>query len=308
MWTLDRIKKLIRDGVEENLHLDYKAAGALENIDSKKKEISKDVSAFANSDGGTIIYGIREFNEDEKRHLPQSIDPVDGSVITKEWLEQVINSRVSPRIRDVNITPVQVSDPELNNVIYVVDIPKSDTAHQASDKRYYKRFNFLSEMMEDWEIKDIINRQTKTNIDIYFESRPSKKTIEKRIRENQDFSFDLIIWAENKGTKITHYLSCFITGDSKAAKNIMYDEVGDNSFEIIFSNEVERKIQINNDEYVISVDRLPILPSTSRRIGTIKVDGNFIRDNNTITLQIATDDNNKYVDIKGKDLLEYIIK
>ena len=38
--------------IEENLHLDYKSAGALSKIDRKKDEITKDVSALANSDGG----------------------------------------------------------------------------------------------------------------------------------------------------------------------------------------------------------------------------------------------------------------
>jgi hypothetical protein len=41
-----------------------------------------------------------------------------------------------------------------------VTIPKSTTAHQASDKKYYKRYNFESVAMVDYEIKDIINRQS----------------------------------------------------------------------------------------------------------------------------------------------------
>jgi len=41
----------------------------LNNTERNKNEISKDVSAFANSDGGTIIYGI-----EEEGHLPKRID------------------------------------------------------------------------------------------------------------------------------------------------------------------------------------------------------------------------------------------
>ena len=55
------LDKLIADQVEDNLHLDYKAADALAKTDGKKKEVSKDISALANSDGGIIIYGIKEF-------------------------------------------------------------------------------------------------------------------------------------------------------------------------------------------------------------------------------------------------------
>ena len=32
------------------------------------------------------------------------------------------------------------------------------TPHQAQDKRYYKRYNFQSAPMDDYEIKDILNR------------------------------------------------------------------------------------------------------------------------------------------------------
>jgi predicted HTH transcriptional regulator len=39
--------------IEENSNLDYKATDSLnKTLDSKKKEIAKDVSAMANSDGG----------------------------------------------------------------------------------------------------------------------------------------------------------------------------------------------------------------------------------------------------------------
>jgi len=149
---------LIANQVEENIHLDYKGAEALLKTDGKKKEISKDVSAFANSDGGTIIYGIKEFDDIPRRHLPEKIDPIDRINISKEWIEQVINSNIQPKVSGLLITPIQLAS-AVNKVVYVVAIPKSNTAHQASDKKYYKRYNFESVAMEDYEIKDIINRQ-----------------------------------------------------------------------------------------------------------------------------------------------------
>jgi hypothetical protein len=148
---------LIENQVEENINLDYKAGDSLQLSEGKKKEVSKDVSAFANSDGGTLIYGMKEFDDATKRHFPERIDPINRLNISKEWLEQVINSNVKPRINGVLIKPIVLSS---SNAVYVVHIPKSTTAHQASDKRYYKRFNFESVAMEDYEVKDIINRQT----------------------------------------------------------------------------------------------------------------------------------------------------
>ena len=166
-WGEVDLNKLITDQVEENIHLDYKAADALGKSDRKKKEISKDVSAFANSDGGTIIYGIKEYDDPQKNHIPEKIDPVIQTEFTKEWLEQVISSNIFPRISGIIIEPIRINGSG-NKVVYKVNIPKSFTVHQAKDLKYYKRFNFESVAMYDFEIKDILNRATKPIIKLDF--------------------------------------------------------------------------------------------------------------------------------------------
>ena len=60
-WTEAELQRHISDGIEEHSGLDYKASGSLGKQNDKTTEITKDVSAFANSAGGTIIYGIKEF-------------------------------------------------------------------------------------------------------------------------------------------------------------------------------------------------------------------------------------------------------
>jgi hypothetical protein len=82
---------------------------------------------------------------------------LDPSITTKEWLEQVIHGQIRPRL-DVHINPVPLTTQHPCRVAYVICIPQGITAHQASDKRYYKRFNFRSVPMEDHEIRDVMNR------------------------------------------------------------------------------------------------------------------------------------------------------
>ena len=163
-WTQESVQLYIDEEVEENLNLDYKAADALAKTDGKKREITKDVSAMANSDGGIVIYGVKE--RQDQRHLPEGIDPVDRTRFSKEWLEQIINT-IRPRIDRLVVHPVPV-DTRLGDVVYVVEIPQSTTAHQARDWRYYKRFNFESVPMEDYEIRDVMNRSTKPNLAVSF--------------------------------------------------------------------------------------------------------------------------------------------
>jgi len=49
--------------------------------------------------------------------------------------------------------------PESPHYCYVVEIPQSGTAHQALDRKYYRRRNFESTAMEDYEIRDVMNRR-----------------------------------------------------------------------------------------------------------------------------------------------------
>ena len=156
-WTKEKLEQLIADRVEESLNLDYKRADALVKTEAKKAEVTKDVSAFANSAGGVLIYGIAEPNDRAKRHLPERLDPVRRADVSKEWLEQVIQT-IQPRIEGVVIHPVTI-DEQAGLVCYVVEVPQSHTAHQARDHVYYKRHNFNSLPMEDYEVRDVMNRR-----------------------------------------------------------------------------------------------------------------------------------------------------
>ena len=163
------LESLISDKVEENIHLDYKDARSLvpEGKRNPKAEIAKDVSAMANSAGGLIIYGVKEYNMPEKEHLPEQITPIDRTEFSREWLEQVINSNVSPKIEGLLIHPVPLDKP--NEVVYIVEIPQSATAHQnTADGRYYRRYNFQSVWMVDYEIRDIMNRAKHPMVELAF--------------------------------------------------------------------------------------------------------------------------------------------
>lgn len=231
---LKKVKSFIENKIEENLNLDYKASGSLQRNDKKTNEISKDVSAFANSDGGIIIYGIKE--DQINRHLPESIDPINRNEISKEWLEQIIQSKVRPRINGIIIHSVSV-DEQTDEVVYVVDIPKSNTAHQANDKKYYKRFNFNSEPMYDYEIRDILNRTKSPVIDLELEIEKYTYEVKQQNFGLPAFSigtdgmyqkeepakeyktnYTLRIFARNNGRVLANYVNAYIDIPTKYLK------------------------------------------------------------------------------------------
>lgn len=209
-WDEARLRQQIEQGIEESLTLEYKAAPALDKAQQKKDEITKDVSAMANAAGGVLIYGIAEDQKNGRKHLPSHIDPVDRSEFPKEWLEQVI-SNIRPRIDGIVIHPVPLSTAP-NHVAYVIEIPQSSTAHQANSKKYYKRFNFESVPMDDYEIRDIMNRAQHPRIEVTFE-------IQKRFIKHSNYlsegttdhaDYVLMVRAKNVGRVYAQYLNCFI--------------------------------------------------------------------------------------------------
>jgi hypothetical protein len=226
-WTLERIQSFIDNKTEESNTLDYKAADALAKTDGKRNELSKDVSAFANSNGGVIIYGVKEHDNPSQKHLPEKIDPIDRTIISKEWIDQVITTKIQPKIEGITITPITVND-EINHVIYVVEIPKSNTAHQASGHKYYKRYNFQSEPMEDYEIRDVMNRGQHPIIDLEFEIE--ELSYVKELLTNTLFGatenkveiikdIKLKVYARNNGNIFANYVNYYI----ELNRNIMVE-------------------------------------------------------------------------------------
>ena len=165
-WTETNLNDLIRNDVQEDQHLDYKRSEALARSDQCRTELSKDVAAFANSDGGLIIYGI-----EERDHHPNRIDDgVDAVHLNREWLEQITTSNIHPRIDGLKIHPIPLPSKGKDRIAYVIDIPQSASRapHQLRDKKYYRRYNFHSVAMEDYKIGDVLRRASAPDLFIRF--------------------------------------------------------------------------------------------------------------------------------------------
>lgn len=151
--TPDDLQALIASETPESTSMEYKSAPAIND----KGEIGKDVSSMANASGGTIIYGMVEID-----HKPSHIDPISNK--SREYLDQVITSQVRPKVK-CQIYPIDVP----GGVVYVVEIEQGETAHQAKvDCRYHRRRNFTTDWMEDYEIRDVMNRSKNPRVILKF--------------------------------------------------------------------------------------------------------------------------------------------
>jgi hypothetical protein len=183
-WEEEDIELLITNEIQESLTLDYKRCESLDRKNPNwKTDLSKDVSAFANSAGGTIIYGVIE-----KTHLPIAIDAgYDPKIITRESIEQVINSTIQRRIDGIRIKQIVLKKNNPGNVIYVVNIPQSKQApHMASNHIFYKRLNYQAMAMEEYEVRDVANRAEAPDLSIQFCLQSEVVLLE--FEEGKDFS------------------------------------------------------------------------------------------------------------------------
>ena len=279
-WTHETLKQYIDDEIEENLNLDYKAAAALGKSDSKKKEITKDISAMANSDGGLIIYGIMEYQDPNRKHLPEKIDPIDRTQFSKEWLEQIINT-ISPRIDGVVIYPVSISD-RANGVVYIVEIPQSSTAHQARDNRYYKRFNFVSAPMQDYEVRDVMGRSQHPKIVLNFEFEIETHQFNNGVAASMSVDKTLIIRAENVGQIYAQYVIAHIAFPAhllhkdELRYRETFEEDGQSYCWLSGKNTIRDLLDVELSGNRYGPSRFdPILPGLSNKLKSVKLADDF---------------------------------
>lgn len=194
------LQRLVAEGIPESLTLDYKASPALAKDSKARDELCKDVSALANSAGGQIIYGI-----EEKDQKPVRVDE-GNSGITREWIEQVIDSNVQPRMLGLIITPIQLE----KGHGYVLTVPQSTSrgAHQAPDKKYYKRQNFQSVAMEDYEIRDIMRRGSSPDLQAILAFDAGQAKIHCKVQDGQQLSDTVVLHCtiRNKSSTPAHYV------------------------------------------------------------------------------------------------------
>lgn len=199
MRTKEDLQRLIDNEVEESTILEYKSSFAVQNP-KWREELAKDISAMANSNGGTIVFGIKQKDIGNGNAIAHRLTPIPSSEMTKDKLSQLLSSNIQPIINNLEITYISESQ---EGGYFIVEIPQSNTAHQNRLTHiYYKRRNATVEAMEDYEIRDIMNRNKTPIINLEFQLI---KTTVNVIEKNYNF-FPTRGIQENKSQRIDHKL------------------------------------------------------------------------------------------------------
>jgi predicted HTH transcriptional regulator len=187
-WTEQDLIELRR--AQESARLEFKESKLLEQPKDKIAEtLTKEVSAFANSEGGDVVIGIREKKVGNTRiadDIDEGVDPVKAP---REWLRQIVGSNVSPYLPNIRFHAIQLSSSRGGRVAFVISIPPGSTAYQASDKRYYSRSEFECKAMPDHEIRlrMMRGRVAQASFEIMdFEVLTADEEFARRVKQLQD--------------------------------------------------------------------------------------------------------------------------
>lgn len=122
--TKSDLQGLITNRVFEDRELEYKDYSFTDGKfpDRQRDKFMKEIAAFANTNGGTIIIGMQE---DENR-LPTNLNGVGISLNDFDnWLSsfrQIALSRIRPHLHGIECVPVEL---DANNIAIVISVPKS---------------------------------------------------------------------------------------------------------------------------------------------------------------------------------------
>lgn len=116
--TEKHLRDLIDNKVPEGKTIDYKQMLKL-HTPSEKKAFLNDISAFANTLGGYIVYGMKE-----QKGIPVELCGIDIENQDKERqrLDNLVRDGIEPRIYGIQIQPVVLSK---NKYAIVIKVPDS---------------------------------------------------------------------------------------------------------------------------------------------------------------------------------------
>lgn len=260
-YTEEDINTLISNNVEESLTLEFKRAEAIEN----KKEISKDVSAMANSAGGILIYGIEEIDNKAGK-----LSFIDGEKYTIERLDQVISSNITRRIPNLKIHSIRFGD-DFKKTVYLLKIPESVLGPHMVNNRYFKRSNSRTNIMEEYEVRNLYFKAQKTILKI---NTPSFKINDPLSFGEQSLQFVFSI--TNEGNMIEKDFKLEV----KIKKEI-YEKLGyfENSFAYKECG-IAKYLVETDKEYLRFVvpNTAPIFQNETMKISDVFISKNILKD------------------------------
>ena len=239
--TIDDVQRLIDDEERESVTLDYKQADRRWNHTAKEK-IAKHISAFANSEGGILIFGVQCDEDDKDKPVAISgLHPQNGV----EDLDRIITAAIRPEIH--GLARKKISDSE--HSVLLVYIPASDGApHQSmKHKQYFHRSGAQSIAMEHYLVQRYFGRHFYPLLHIEVKEPAGIRAMYPKKSWTHYFAFQFLIGNSGKGNAngcsgqivlptsryvVTNHAATYFTAQVEQSRSWQAEESGPHYFAI----------------------------------------------------------------------------
>ncbi|WP_048190697.1 helix-turn-helix domain-containing protein [Methanobacterium sp. SMA-27] len=150
------IERLMELEIPEDKNLEYKGDFNTDDL-GHKRTLLKTVSAFSNTSGGLLIYGI-----DEEEGIPSELKgiEVDNKDQLGRWLEEYIRGNSEPKISSIDVEFIDKTNSD--NSFILVKVPRSwNLPHKVTmgpkTKKFFIRRGRYSEEMDISDLRTAFN-------------------------------------------------------------------------------------------------------------------------------------------------------
>lgn len=141
------ILEFVENSVSESKTLEFKKELNLSN-DKDKREFLADFSAFANTSGGDLLFGV-----EERDSIAVSIPGISITNETITQIENILRTNLAPRFTGYQIQPV---DLENSNIVLIIRIAKSwNSPHRVTFRGHDKFFARNSNGKYDMDVNEL---------------------------------------------------------------------------------------------------------------------------------------------------------
>lgn len=157
----DKIISFVALRAEESLQLAFRTPDDIfPTTETKLNKLVCDVTAFANTIGGTIIFGI-----EKKRGRADRFSYHKSEKYPVLLIKNVLETRIHKNIENVSIDLIQTGEDFFESVLVISISESNDAPHMAFDNIYYKRHNRKSLPMEEYEVRMAYGKLSKTSLE-----------------------------------------------------------------------------------------------------------------------------------------------
>lgn len=193
---LKSIEDMVSAGEIENLHLDFKLVSCCTVDKSDRKNYSKALSGYANSEGGIVIWGVDARKNSEGIDCANEIVFLENPELLYQRLVSLESEMVSPTVSGVEHKILDSGDGS-NKGLVCTYIPSSfDGPHMAKggEGRYYVRSGDSFIRMEHFQIADMFGRRKRPVLGLKYEIY--RRNV---YHSGSERAFEIRLYVENTG-------------------------------------------------------------------------------------------------------------